>query len=89
MHTYMPETNLYRRDFSNFNEREFEETILHMNWNEICKLNQNDPSLSFHNFLTVLRTNSPFITLLTVLCTNSPFITLLTVLCTNSPFITF
>ena len=47
----MPETNLYRRDFSNFNEREFEENILDMNWNEICKLNQNDPCLSFHNFL--------------------------------------
>ena len=47
----LPETNLYRRDFSNFNERVFEETILDMNWNEICKLNQNDPSLSSHNFL--------------------------------------
>ena len=54
----LPETNLYRRDFSNFNEREFEETILDMNWNEICKLNQNDLCLSFHNFLTGLRTNS-------------------------------
>ena len=54
----LPETNLFRRDFSNFNEREFEETILNMNWNEICKLNQNEPSLPLITFLTVLLTNS-------------------------------
>ena len=30
----LSETNLYRRDFSNFNEREFEETTLDMNVNE-------------------------------------------------------
>ena len=46
----LPETNLFRRDFSNFNEREFEETILNMNWNKICKLNQNEPSLPFNKF---------------------------------------
>ena len=49
--------NVNEREFEetildmNVNEREFEETILDMNWNEICKSNQNDPGLSFHNFL--------------------------------------
>ena len=46
----LPETNLYRRDFSNFNEREFEEVILNMKWDDICKLEKNDPNLSCYNY---------------------------------------
>ena len=46
----LPETNLFRRDFSNFSEREFEETILHMNWDNICQLAKNNPNISWNNF---------------------------------------
>ena len=34
----LPETNLFKRDFRNFNEREFEEAVLKMNWQNICNL---------------------------------------------------
>ena len=46
----LPETNLYRRDFSNFDEREFEEVIPNMNWENICDLGKNDPNFSCNNF---------------------------------------
>ena len=46
----LPQANLYKRDFSNFNEREFEETILKMNWDTICDLGKGDPNYSFNNF---------------------------------------
>ena len=47
---FVPESNLYKRDFSNFNEREFVETIHNMNWVEICNLNKFDPNFSCSNF---------------------------------------
>ena len=47
---FVPESNLYKRDFSNFNEREFVETIHNMNWVEICNLNKLDPNFSCSNF---------------------------------------
>ena len=46
----LPQSNLYRRDFSNFNEREFEEVILSMNWENICV----KMTLTFH--LTIFST---------------------------------
>ena len=46
----LPETNLFKRDFRNFNEREFEETVLKMNWQNICNLQSNDPNLSCNNY---------------------------------------
>ena len=45
-----PGTNLFKRDFTNFKEREFEEEILKMNWESICKLGDDDPNLSRNNF---------------------------------------
>ena len=39
----LPQNNLYRRDFTNFNEREFKEKILEMNWDNICKMKENNP----------------------------------------------
>ena len=42
--------NLYRRDFGHFHEKEFEETVLNMNWENICDLKNNDPNLSCNNF---------------------------------------
>ena len=46
----LPEINLVKRDLRNFNEREFEEIVLNMNWEEICDLKKKDPNLSFNNF---------------------------------------
>ena len=46
----LPETNLFRRDLRSFNEREFEEVILKMNWEDICNLRNNNPNLSCNNF---------------------------------------
>ena len=50
----LPLNNLYRRDFTNFNEREFKEKILEMNWDNICKMNENNPNLSWNNFFNNL-----------------------------------
>ena len=50
----LPETNLFRRNFSNFNEREFKEEILNMNWVNICKIDENDPNISWNNFFNNL-----------------------------------
>ena len=35
----LPEDNLYKRDYSNYSDAEFEETVINgINWNEICML---------------------------------------------------
>ena len=47
---FIPEMNLYKRDFSNFHEKEFKEVVLNMDWVSICNLDKNDPNLSFNNF---------------------------------------
>ena len=44
------ETNLYKRDFSYFNEREFEDDVYKFNWDRICNLKSKDPNLSCSNF---------------------------------------
>ena len=46
----LPETNLFKRDFRSFNEREFQETVLQMNGQNICNLQSNDPNLSCNNY---------------------------------------
>ena len=46
----LPEINLYKRDLSNFNEREFEEEVLKIDWDIICDLDKNDPDASCTNF---------------------------------------
>ena len=46
----LPKTNLFKRDFRNFNEREFEETVLKMNWENISNEQSNDPNLSCNNY---------------------------------------
>ena len=50
----LPETNLFRRNFSNFNEREIKKEILNMNWINICKIDENDPNISWNNFFNSL-----------------------------------
>ena len=47
----LPETNIYKRDYSSFSEREFEDTVLNgTNWDEICMLHYGDADLSFSSF---------------------------------------
>ena len=48
----LPEINLFKRDFSHFNEREFREFVINgLDWNEICALQYNDPNFSCKNFI--------------------------------------
>ena len=44
------ESNRYERNFKNFNEREFQETLSGVNWDTILSLDNNDPNLSINNF---------------------------------------
>ena len=44
------EINLYKRDLSHFNEKEFDEVVINgMNWEHICDLEKNDPEFSCKN----------------------------------------
>ena len=47
----LPDVNIMKRDFRNFNEREFSESLDIMDWNKICNLELNDPNLSCKNFI--------------------------------------
>ena len=42
-------SKIYERNFKNFNEREFNETLLQINWGDILALDMNDPNLSLNN----------------------------------------
>ena len=42
--------NIYERNFKNFNDREFEETLKGVNWNKILKVEDKDPNKSLDNF---------------------------------------
>ena len=46
----MPEVNLYKRDLSHFNDREFIEEVYKINWGHICDLKKRDPNFSFKSF---------------------------------------
>ena len=47
----LPVNNLYKRDFSNFSDREFEDVVINgTDWDEICMLQYNDPSASFASY---------------------------------------
>jgi hypothetical protein len=47
----LPETLMYKKDFENFNEREFEETVINgLDWQEICMIRINSSSASFKSF---------------------------------------
>ena len=51
----LPESNIFKRDFSKFNEREFEEVVINnINWDETCKLHMNDANESFKSFYDTL-----------------------------------
>ena len=42
--------NIRERDFKNFNEREFKETLSGIGWESVLQLDANDPNLSLANF---------------------------------------
>ena len=46
----IPKLNIYQRNFKYFNEREFQETLNGINWDNILSLNASDPNLSMNNF---------------------------------------
>ena len=46
----IPKLNIYQRNFKYFNEREFQETLNGINWDNILALNASDPNLSMNNF---------------------------------------
>ena len=47
----LPETLMYKKDFEQFNEREFEETVINgLNWEEICMIHIGSSSASFKSF---------------------------------------
>ena len=47
----MIDLKITKKDFVNFNEREFEEIVINgLNWNEICMLRIGDASASFKSF---------------------------------------
>ena len=47
----VPENNMKKRDLSKFSEKEFEELVINnTNWDEICMMNYQDPSVSFGSF---------------------------------------
>ena len=52
----LPETDFYKRDYSNYSDAEFEEIVIDgINWDEICMLYVRDSSLSFKNFFDTLQ----------------------------------
>ena len=46
----IPKLNIYQRNLKYFNEREFQETLNGINWDNILSLNASDPNLSMNNF---------------------------------------
>ena len=53
--TKPPVKNIHKRDFRNFNEREFNEEVIHnTNWDEICQFSCNDPNISCTNFINTI-----------------------------------
>ena len=51
----LPEINMFKRNFKNFHEAEFEETVINgIDWNEICMLRLKNPTVSVKNFFDTL-----------------------------------
>ena len=51
----IPDMNIYKRDMSNFNEREFEELVIQgENWDILCDIERNDSNHSFEMFFNNL-----------------------------------
>ena len=51
----IPSKTIYKRDFRNFNEREFNDEVIHKtNWEEICQLHLNNPNISCKSFIDTI-----------------------------------
>ena len=46
----IPILNMYKRDYSNFDENEFKEAVDSLDWHSIVDINQKDPNHSLNNF---------------------------------------
>ena len=46
----IPILNMYKRDYSNFNENEFKEAVDGLDWHSIVDIIQKDPNHSLNNF---------------------------------------
>ena len=47
----LPATSMYKKDFEQFNEREFEEIVINgLNWEEICMIRIGNSNASFKSF---------------------------------------
>ena len=48
----VPKSTIYKRDFKNFNEREFNDEVIYgVNWDEICQFSSNNPNISCNRFI--------------------------------------
>ena len=51
----LPEVKMYKRNYKNFSEAEFEETVINgIDWNEICMFRLRNPNVSVKNFFDTL-----------------------------------
>ena len=51
----VPKKIIHKRDFRNFNEREFNDEVIHkLNWDEICQLSLNDSNVACKNFIDTI-----------------------------------
>ena len=51
----LPQSNIYKRDMSNFSDTEFEEIVINgVNWEEICMFRYEDANVSFSSFNNTL-----------------------------------
>ena len=51
----LPEVNMFKRNYKNFNEAEFEETVINgIDWDEICMFRLRNPNVSVKTFLIQL-----------------------------------
>ena len=51
----LPEFSMFKRNYKDFHEAEFEETVINgINWEEICKFRFRNPDVSVKNFFDTL-----------------------------------
>ena len=51
----IPPKTIHKRDFRNFNEREFNEEVIHKtNWDHVCQVHLNDPNISCKRFIDTI-----------------------------------
>ena len=53
--------NIYEHNYQNFNEREFNETLSNMNWDQIILINESDPNTSMNNLHHTTQHNTNYL----------------------------